>query len=213
MKKGIIGIACLLAAASCRAQLLGGFFEQNATRKQDNEQQVAALGAFITVSEKGYRIVESGLSTIKGIKSGEFDLHSTFYSSLKSINPSIGNMGEVAEIIALQAATAERVSAALSRYRQNGGLGVDELTAVGQVFQAVVNVGTADVNMLIQLLTAGVLQMTDDQRIAGIRELDAAARTRYGQTSEITDQADLLCLQRQTEAARIGTVRGLYGLP
>ena len=96
---------CLAGALSGRAQTMAEWFDQNATRKQYNDQQIAALGTFITVMGKGYSIVESGLSTIKGIKAGEFNLHSNFYASLESINPAIGNMGEIAEIIALQLAT------------------------------------------------------------------------------------------------------------
>jgi len=209
----MVGIACLLMAVSCRAQLLGGFFDQNATRKQDNEQQIAALGTFITVAEKGYSIVESGLSTIKGLKTGEFNLHSTFYSSLSSVNPAIGNMGEVAEIVALQVATLERVNAALARYRAAGALGSDEVTAVSQVLQMALNAAISDVGMLIQIVTPGKLQMTDDQRMGRIRDLDAEARSRYVTVAGVTDQADLLSLQRQAAAADIGTVQGLYGIP
>lgn len=213
MKKGVMGILWVLFSLSCRAQLLGGFFDQNATRKQENEQQITALGTFITVAEKGYGIVESGLSTIKGLKTGEFNLHSSFYSSLSSVNPAIGNMGEVAEIVALQVATVERVNAALSRYRAAGVLGSDEVTAVSQVLQVILNAAISDVGMLIQIVTPGKLQMTDDQRMGRIRELDASARTRYATVAGVTDQADLLSLQRQAETADIGTVQGLYGIP
>ena len=203
MKKMIMGLAWLAMAFACKAQTL----------VQEGEQQVAALGVFIGAAEKGYGIMESGLSTIGGLKSGEFNLHSTFYASLESINPAIGNMGEVAEIVALQVATVEQVNASLARYRQNEALGSGEVTAVSQVLQVVLNAAISDVGMLMLVLTPGRLQMTDDQRMERIRELDAAARETYGQTVEITDQVDLLCLQRQAEAARIGTVQGLYGLP
>lgn len=203
---------CLAGALSGRAQTMAEWFDQNATRKQYNDQQIAALGTFITVMGKGYSIVESGLSTIKGIKAGEFNLHSNFYASLESINPAIGNMGEIAEIIALQLATAERVNAALIRYRQKASIGTDEVTAVSQVLQGVVNAGISDVNTLIQIITAGKFQLTDDQRMDYIRGLDASARARYALAAGVTDQADVVSLQRQAEMAQAATIMGLYGL-
>ena len=203
---------CLAGALSGRAQTMAEWFDQNATRKQYNDQQIAALGTFITVMGKGYSIVESGLSTIKGIKAGEFNLHSNFYASLESINPAIGNMGEIAEIIALQLATAERVNAALIRYRQKASIGTDEVTAVSQVLQGVVNAGISDVNTLIQIITAGKFQLTDDQRMDYIRGLDASARARYALAAGVTDQADVVSLQRQAEIAQAATIMGLYGL-
>jgi hypothetical protein len=203
---------CLAGALSGRAQTFAEWFDQNATRKQYDEEQITALGTFIKVMEKGYGIVESGLSTIKGIKAGEFNLHSNFYASLESINPAVGNMGEIAEIVSLQLATAERVKAALARYRQNGSLGTDEVTAVSQVLQGVVNAEISDVNTLMQIITAGKFQMTDDQRMGYIRELDASARTRFAFAAGVTDQADIASLQRQAELAQAEVVMGLYGL-
>ena len=211
MKKMMIGVIFLVGAMPGRAQTSAEWLDQNATRKQYDEEQIAELGTFIKVMEKGYSIVESGLSTIKGIKAGEFNLHSNFYASLESINPAIGNMGEIAEIVALQLATAERVNMALTRYRQNGSMGADEVTAVSQVLQGVVNAGISDVSTLIQIITAGKFQMTDDQRIGYIRELDASARARYALAAGVTDHADVVSLQRQAEMAQAATVMGLYG--
>jgi hypothetical protein len=212
MKKIMMAAFCLAGGMPGRSQTYAEWFDQNATRKQYNEQQIAALGTFITVAEKGYSIVESGLSTIKGIKTGEFNLHSNFYASLESINPAIGNMGEIAEIVSLQLATAERINAALSRYEQNDAIGKDEVTALSKVFQAIVSAGISDVNTLIQIITAGKFQLTDDQRIGYIRELDTSARARYELAAGMTDQADLVSLQRQAELAQAGSIIGLYGL-
>jgi len=210
MNKMMFGMFFLAGAIPGRAQTSAEWFDQNATRKQYDQQQIAALGTFITVAEKGYSIVESGLNTIKGIKAGEFNLHSNFYASLASINPAIGNMGEIAEIATLQLATAERVNAALARYRHTASLGTAEATAVARVLQAVVNAGNSDLNTLVQILTPGRLQMTDDQRMGYIRDLDTSARTRYALAAGVTDQADVLSLQRQAEMAQVTTIMELY---
>lgn len=212
MKTWGIVLGWFLIAHGVAAQTTAEWLDQSATRKQYNEQQVVAWGTFLSVLKTGYSVVEGGLTSIREIKQGEFNLHDAFYTSLTSVNPRIAGMGEIVEIIALQAATIERVNLALSRYRAGGALGADDMTVVGNKLNAIVNAGTTDINTLIQILTAGKLQMTDDQRIACIRELDVAARERYGEAATCTDQTDVLSLQREEEATQVSVLKGLYGL-
>jgi hypothetical protein len=213
MNKLILGLVLLGVSGIVRAQSFDDWFEQNKTRLKDNEQQIAALKIYIGYAEKGYKIVESGLSMIRGIKSGEFNLHNSFYSSLEAINPAIGHMGELLEIMALQVAIVERFSSALSRYRQNASLGANEVDYIGKVYSLVLSDGLSDINALLDIITANKLQLSDDQRMERIEDLDAAMKKRYSFTAGFTNQADLLCLQRQAAGTETGTVKGMYGLP
>src|ERR1700677_2007563 len=77
-------------------------FAQFGATTNEMLEQLAALQAYIRVAEKGYTIAEQGLQTIGQIKNGEFNLHSTFYSSLKAVSPTVANMAEVAEIMSLE---------------------------------------------------------------------------------------------------------------
>ena len=213
MSKWIISLVLVGVSAACTAQTFAEWFEQNKTRLAYYEEQILALKTYTGYAEKGYSIVESGLNTIKGIKSGEFNLHTAFYNSLQAIHPAIGNMGEVLEIVALQAAIVERFSASLSRYRQNAALHADEVTYLGNAYSLLLSDGLADINALIDIITANTLKMTDDEREARIHELDRTMKDRYSFTAAFTDQADWLSLQRQSEGVDLGTVRGLYGIP
>lgn len=190
----------------CQAQTFDEWFEQNKTRKQYNEAQISALQTYIGVAEKGWALMESGLGAIKEIKSGEFSLHGSFYASLLAINPAIAGMGEVADIIVLQAAMVTRFKNALAGYAGQADL----VSEVGRVYQAMVSEGLADVNALIDLVTADRLQMTDDQRAAGVRALDERMRERYAVTQEVTGEADLLSMQRAWDSADRQAVLGLY---
>lgn len=209
----MLGLVLLAMSGMSRAQGLAGWFGQSKTELKDYEQQIAALGTYIGQMEKGYGIVGSGVNTIGGIKSGEFNLHNAFYSSLSAINPAVGGLSEVVEIVALQAAIVERFSSALSRYRQGTGLGASEVAYIGEVYSLVLSDGLADVTALLDIVTANRLKMSDDQRVQRIGELDVAAKERYSFTAGFTDRADLLCLQRQGADGEVGVVKGLYGLP
>jgi len=125
----------------------------------------------------------------------------------------VGQLGEVAEVIELQAAIIQRFTDALSRYRASGRLGVDGLVYVQGVYANILRAGISDVALLTDLLTGGDLQLTDDQRMKRITELDAGMRDRYRFTVAFTDRADLLGTQVAAQQVDIGTVRGIYGIP
>jgi hypothetical protein len=196
-----------------KAQTFAEWFKQNSTRRKYYGKQIAALQIYIGQVEKGYQIVESGLGTIRDIKSGEYNLHNAFYAALGEINPSIRNLADVVEIAALQVAIVERFTAALARYRQDSHGRTDQVAYISEVYTSVLNAGLADVNALLDILTANKLQLSDDQRAGRIRNLDAAMKDRYAFTLAFTDQADLLAWERRVETGNLGTVKELYGIP
>ena len=203
----------LLLTVSVRAQTFAEWFKQNSTRLKYYARQVEALQVFAGELEKELEVSDAGLTTISGSKQGEYQLHQSYYASLAEINPAVGQMPEVAEIRNLQAAIVQRFSGALVRYRSDGVLGPDRLVSVEQVYATVVKTGSDDLETLAGVLTAGNWQMTDDQRMGRVRELDAAMRQRYAFTLAFTDRTDLLELEIAAEGGDIGTVKGLYGGP
>jgi hypothetical protein len=175
-------------------------------------EQIAALQAYIKVAEKGYSIAEQGLQTIGQIKNGEFNLHSVFYSSLKEVSPTVANMAEVAEIIALEVSTIEQFSHKLSGYRQSSWLQPAEVSYINQVYTTVVNNGLELITALANLTTSGELSMTDGERINRIQQMDIDMQRQYRLTQAFTNQTDLLTVQRQQEGNDISTLKGIYGI-
>ena len=206
-------VALLLCAVQSQGQTFDEWFEQNKTRKKYQEQQIGELQIYLGVLEKGYSIVESGLSTIKGIKSGEFNLHNSFYTSLWTVSPAVAGMAEVTEIVALQVAMVNRFSSALSRYRASPGLRSDELAYLTVVYGEIVKEGLADVTFLGQLLTDNTLEMSDDERMVKVLAVDSRTRQRYRATVDVTESADGIVAQRTGQGRDAGSVSRLYGLP
>jgi hypothetical protein len=213
MKAFWLGCCFFLGVSAAGAQSFGDWWKQSSTKLKNDAEEIAEWAVYLKDLEKGYSIVENGLHTIGAIKKGEFDLHNAFYTSLEQINPTVGKLGEVVEIISLQAAIIERFSGSMSRYRQSASLGSNEVAFISQVYQTVLSDAQTDVTMLIQILTAGKLQMTDDQRMGRLRDLDSEMRARYEFTAGFTNQADLLSMQRVQGVSDVGTLQGLYGIP
>jgi hypothetical protein len=204
MKRLLIGCVFTSAAWTASAQ----FGSATTTMLQ----QLAALQAYIKVAEKGYTIAEQGLQTIEQIKNGEFSLHSAFVSSLKAVNPAVGNMAEVAEIIGLEVSTIEQFSHKLSGYKQSPWLQPTEVSFINQIYTTVVNDGLELITALTNLTTDGQLSMTDGERINRIQAMDADMQRQYRMVQAFTNQTDLLTVQRQQEGNDIETLKGIYGI-
>ena len=208
----LVGI-WLLPVLPSRAQTFAEWFQQNSTRLQYYAKQIVALQLYLGEVGKGFQISNAGLGDIGSSKQGEFDLHNGYYTSLVEVNPDIGGSAEVTEIATLQAAIIQRFTDALARYRRDGILSADRVAYMAQVYSAVLQAGQADVETLTAVLTDHEWQMTDDQRMGRIRQLDAAMKDRYAFTLAFTDGADMLERGEAWEGTDVGTVKGLYGIP
>jgi len=194
-----------------RAQNFAEWFKQNSTRLKYYARQITALQGWLGTLQKEYQIAGEGLGAIGDSKQGEFTLHNNYYASLGQINPSLAQLGEVAEIAALQAAIIRRFTDALVRYRTVGLLGSDRLVFIGTVYTNLLKAGLSDVAVLSGVLTADKWQMTDDQRMARIRAIDETMRDRYSFALAFTDRLDLLEGQLLGERAGVETVKAFYG--
>jgi len=139
--------ALLLAAGmarglSCSAQLEGKTLRVMV-------EQIAVLNAYSAVEVDGYRLVENGWHTVAAIRQGEFDLHKTYYGSLRTVNPVVRGMPEAEDIV--------RVADLMAK------------TGRGKEAEAAVSDLTA-------LLTDGQLSMTDGERMRQIIRLDNQLR-------------------------------------
>lgn len=213
MKKILLILSLGLVANSIHAQTFAEWFEQKKTRIQYLAKQIAALQVYITDAEKGYKIVEDGVHTIGDIKNGEFNLHSVFFASLKTVSPEVKNMAEVAEIIALQTSIVRQFSGSLKAARQSGMLGPNEMGHIGAVYSTLIALGLKDIDALTILLTNDALGMDDGERIRRVQEIDGDLRDQYAFMKSFTGDTDLLVLQRQRDQSDAATLRQLYGMP
>ncbi|WP_461791486.1 hypothetical protein [Pedobacter sp.] len=194
-------------AFSASAQTWGEFFSQKKTQKKYLLQQIAALQVYIGYAKKGYDIVGSGIHAVKDISNGEFSLHRNFFASLASVNPNIKNSAAVAEII-------------------NGGLGIisvlkgwraSELNADDWVYVALVKADllaecAADLEDLLLVITAGKLEMKDDERLARLETLRLSMQDKYDFALYFTGELRLLDRNRVREQQSIDQIRRWYGI-
>jgi len=166
----LVCTSLLLFAQVSIAQTWSEWFSQKKTQKKYLLEQVAALKIYAGYLKKGYEIGSSGLNFIKSASKGEFDLHGTFFSSLKAVSPEIKHSSKIADIIQMQLQIGKAV------------LSVEELELLGDANQAYVAlVGSnllmdclSDLEELLLVITSGKLEMSDDERLDRIDELYSA---------------------------------------
>ncbi len=108
--KNYLIILFVLSVSFCQGQTYDEWFRQKKTQKKYLLEQIAALQTYIGYAGKGYSIVTGGLSIIRNIKHGDFNLHNNFFNSISSVNPAIKKYSKVVSIIVMQISIAKQVS-------------------------------------------------------------------------------------------------------
>ncbi|CAN5396724.1 hypothetical protein BH10BAC2_BH10BAC2_46470 [soil metagenome] len=197
----------------CRAQTWAEWFQQKETQKKYLIEQIAALQVYLGYAKKGYDIASEGIRTISDIKNGEFNLHGTFFNSLKAVNPKIKSVAEVAAIIALQISIVQHFKSSIKTYHDSQQFNNDELGYIGKVYADLTTACLQDIDQLIAVITDNTFQMTDDERLKQINIIYADMQDKNQFTQSFTNSAKLLAQQRTKERNDINVSQNLYGLP
>jgi hypothetical protein len=172
-------------------------------------KQIAKLEIYIIDLEKGYKIAREGLTTIGEIKKGEFNLHSLFFSSLQSVNPSVAKYSKIAVIISDQLSIISSFKSLIQQINNSGKLTNAEMQYVQAVYSNMSDESMKTLNSLIAVLTDGNLEMTDDERIKRIDGIYDDMEDKYGFTKSFCVKAGLLVDQRNDETNEFGFLKAL----
>ncbi|MDF3076895.1 MAG: hypothetical protein K0S09_784 [Sphingobacteriaceae bacterium] len=207
MRVSII-LLLLLLSSMAKSQTWDEFFRQKATQKKYLLQQLAALKLYADYVSKGYQIADKGLKTIKGFTKGEFDLHSVFFESLKNVNPALAGNKNIEEILIWQAAIIKGYNS-LNRETIKSG---NDKSYIESVRSKVLSECVRDVDDLFAVISSGVLEMKDDERLKRIDKLHSDMRDKYQFTESFVRQVKVLNLQREQEKQNSGASKKLYGI-
>lgn len=200
----------LLSIISCQfsfAQTWEEWFQQKQTAIKRLEEQIAANKVFIEYAKKGFKIVSSGLNTIRDIKQGDFDLHVGFIDSLKIVNPQIKKWAKVAGIIAMQLHIIKTSKQALIAVRESAQFTPDELDYCKNVFDHLIEECMRCIDELLMVITSGELEMTDDDRLSRIDQIYSDMQDKFSFTGSFSNEMSTLAVQRLSEQIEINYAR------
>ena len=197
----------LFSATLTFGQTAGEFFNQKGTQKKYLLEQLVALKVYAGYLKKGYDIVGSGLGSIKDLKNGEFDLHHSFISSLKTVSPAIKNSGKVAQIIAYQLA----IGNAFNGVNKNEYLSATNQQYLKEVKDKVMEECLNDMEELLLVITSGKVEMKDDERITRLDKIYVAMKDKSAFTQSFMTDVSLIIGQKENEQKSINHLKKLYG--
>lgn len=212
MKKLLILFLFGMFATTTQAQTFAEWFRQKKTQKQYLIQQIAALQVYIGYAQKGYSIAKEGLNTIGELKRGEFNLHTDYFNSLKSVNPKIKQYVKVADIIAMQVTIIQGYSKTRRQVRKSGVFNGEELDYIMRVLGRLLDDCENTLNELIAVTTDGNLEMKDDERLERIDILYQDMKDKYTFSQSFNNETMVLAASRIKENNDVQTSRALYGI-
>lgn len=175
-------------------------------------KQIAALRVYGAFLSKGYSIAKKGLKTIGDLKNGELNLHSTFYSALKIVNPAIRNYEKVGSIVELQLKITKQCNTLENLLSDDLFYG-DEVSYVKRVFSRLINDCDDSLEFLLQIISDTSLEMDDEERLKRIDVLYEQMLNNYTFSKHFSTEVTTLLKSRERDHKDINNSRLLYQIP
>jgi hypothetical protein len=195
--------------------LIAGFLNANSYAQAKQTQvllkQIAALQIYIGYAQKGYSIAKKGLNAIGDFKRGEFNLHTDYLNSIKTVNPKIKKYARVAEIISLQLKIMKSYSSIFSQVQEDDLFHGDEVEYIKRVFERLIDNCDSILEELLTIITDNQLEMKDDERMTRIDVLYQNILDNHTFCESFGNQTRLLSISRTNDSNDLKTSRDLQG--
>jgi hypothetical protein len=175
-------------------------------------EKLTQLKGILSDMKTGYQIYQQGYGSISQLSKGNFDLHSVYLNGLLSINPTVRNYGRVADIITQQVSLVSEYKSAYRQFRQSGSFNASELNYMNNVYTQLLSQSLQNLDDLTNVLTAGKLRMSDDERMRAIDRIYASSTDKLQFLRHFNRQGILLHIQRSKDVGDTRTVKQLYGI-
>jgi hypothetical protein len=208
----LLSVIAALIFSKLNAQAVNELLNQKSTQKKYLLQQIAALQVYISYAKKGYNIVSSGINTIRDIKKGDLNLHSTFFNSLRSINPKISRYAKAADIITYQMRIIKLAKQTLQSIREANQFTAEEAAYCKKVFDALLDDCVESIDELLAVITPDKLAMKDNERLTRIDKLYLDMQDKFTFCNAMSEDIGILALQRMSEKIEINQSKLINGI-
>lgn len=196
---------------------IGANFRANAqaneiTQLLLNVEKLSQLKKILSNMKKGYQILSTGYNTIEDLSKGNFNLHKTFLDGLLAVSPEVREYKKVAGIINYQLILIEEYKTAIGRFRQSGNFSPEELGYLASVYDKLFEQSLDNLNDLTNVITAGKLRMSDDERLQAIDNIYLDMQDKLLFLRHFNNNATILAVQKARDNNDALTIKEIYGL-
>ncbi|MES2457840.1 MAG: hypothetical protein V4594_19940 [Bacteroidota bacterium] len=195
-----------------KAQNWDEIFRQKKTQQKYLLQQIAGLKVYTDFAAKGYHIARTGLITISSLKSGELGLHEVFFKGLKTVNPKLKTLPQVAAIISCQLTILKGCSRSLASVSKQGVVNAAEMACLEKTYGKLKTDCAEILDQTFDVLSENQLEMNDARRIETINTLHARMQDNLAFFHSFSAEDLLLAQARKNEIRDIKNSGASYGL-
>jgi len=199
-------LLCVFSFQLTRAQTFSEWFSQKKTLIKYLTQQIAALEQYGSYVKQGYQIAQGGWGGIGNWVKGEFDLHSAYYNSLRTVNPAIKNDPKADSIVAC----AQLIPQQFDHLDGLMALDANTRSYIHQVKAAVLLETDKDLAELQVVMTNGKAQLTDDERIKRLGAIYERVKDKLVFSGSFCNDVRMLIVQRNQELQDTQTLGRYY---
>lgn len=206
----IIILSLLYLQPQAQTPNFNEWFAQKKTQIKYLTQQIAALKVYLEYLKKGYDIAQKGLTTISAIKNGSFNLHKTYFASLKAVSPIVKNSSKVYTILYLQPRMMDDFKELLSDIARDIQLTHGEKSYIASVYQTLLASCTSSIEELEMITTTDVTEMEDGERLSRLDKVYEDILEQYAFTQDFIAGVRGLSVNRAKEGSQVASVYKLY---
>ena len=177
-----------------------------------NWEKLMALEKILDNMYKGYKILNTGYTTIKNISEGNYKLHQAFLDGLFLVNPAVRNYKRIPYIIDYQKLLLKEYKNAYNRFKSDPNFKPNEIEYIANVYNYLFKASLKDIDDLTMIITATKLRMSDDERMQAIDRIYYEMESKVGFLRSFNNSTELLAIQRARSANDVRTIRSIYGL-
>lgn len=176
-----------------------------------NIEKLAQFRAILKDMKEGYEILTRGYNTVKDLTKGNFDLHKTFLDALLQVSPAVRNYKRVGDIIDYQVQIVQDCGRHRNKLQSSGLFAAEELDYFSGVYEKIFEESLRNLEELTDVLTAGKMRMSDDERLAAIDRIYLAMQDKMLFVRDFNSETTVLAVQRAKEARDVEAIRFLTG--
>lgn len=206
----IVILSLLYLQTQAQTPNFNEWFAQKKTQIKYLTQQIAALKVYLEYLKKGYDIAQKGLTTISAIKNGSFNLHKTYFASLKAVSPVVKNSSKVSTILYLQPHIIDDFEELLSDITSDMQLTHGEKLYIASVYQTLLTSCTSSIEELDMITTTDVTQMEDGERLSRLDKVYEDILEQYAFTQDFIAGVRGLSVNRAKEGRQVNSMYNLY---
>ncbi|SDF15785.1 hypothetical protein SAMN05216464_113151 [Mucilaginibacter pineti] len=194
------------------AQGTGSFFNQQSSKVKIMVQQIAYLHIHLSELKSGYRIAEKGLEKAHELKGGTYSLHTDYLNSLQQVSPVIRTNPKAKATADLQQQLIRLFTSEIAWQQSEKLFSPKEMAYLKKVYDNLLKESNRDMDELVQVLTPGKLQLTDQQRLERLDHLYESMKDKNAFAGSFTAQCRKVSTGRKQAVRDQQQMKKLYGV-